>query len=99
MELYTTNRHNGGDLMELSPNPTITNSAVTSNKTLDGTITSADLATPAVNAANQIFNTLPVGNGGTGVNTYCWWQVSSTGNGSSIPEWIAASSGNQVLQG
>ncbi|MBK8658917.1 MAG: hypothetical protein IPN22_08615, partial [Bacteroidetes bacterium] len=59
----------GGDLTGTYPNPTVAASAITSAKILDNTITSADLAVPAVNAINQIFNTLPVGNGGTGTST------------------------------
>jgi hypothetical protein len=85
----------GGDLTGTYPNPNIANNAVTGNKILDGTITSADLATPAVNATNQIFNTLPVANGGTGVNTVTGAII---GNGSSAVSGVAASAGNQVLR-
>ncbi len=71
---------------------------VTTNEILNGTITTNDLATPAVNASNQIFNTLPVSNGGTGQSSLTTNGV-LMGNGASAITATGAPSPGQALIG
>lgn len=88
----------GGDLTGNYPNPTIANNAVTSTKILDGTITNADLASPAVDLTTKVFNVLPVTNGGTGISSLTPNGV-VVGNGTSPVLVTSGPSAGQVLIG
>lgn len=85
----------GGDLSGTYPNPSIANSAVTSAKILDGTITNIDIQDNTINLTTKVNNVLPVANGGSGVNTISGVVL---GNGSSPMNGLAANAGNQVLR-
>lgn len=88
----------GGDLSGTYPNPSVATGAINSTKILDGTITNADLASPAVDLTTKVFNVLPVSNGGTGNSTLSPNGV-VVGNGTNPVLVTSSPSAGQVLIG
>lgn len=85
----------GGDLTGSYPSPAVANSAINSAKILDGSVTGNDLQDNTINLTTKVNNVLPVGNGGTGVNTVTGIMQ---GNGGSPVTGITAASGSTYMR-
>lgn len=85
----------GGDLTGSYPSPSVANNAINSAKILDGSVTGNDLQDNTINLTTKVNNVLPVGNGGTGVNTV---TGIIQGNGGSPVTGITAAAGSTYMR-